>query len=114
MLHPIDDGLGPEGVAEGGHRGRAEDWEAFWASWCDRVQPTVRQATDRGDLWSVGLPMSDTGETLSEFNQFVAAYDADYVTREGRLVIDHLRSGATHSSGSIRAIAIPWRRRSSS
>jgi hypothetical protein len=90
-----------------------KDWEVFWASWCDRVQPTVRRATDRGDLWSVGLPMSDTGETLSEFNQFVAAYDADYVTREGRLVIDHLRSGATHSSGSIRAIAIPWRRRSS-
>ena len=35
-----------------------QDWEAFWSFWCDRVQPAVRQATGRDDIWGVGLPMS--------------------------------------------------------
>ena len=27
-----------------------KQWEAFWAFWCDRVQPAVRQATGRDDI----------------------------------------------------------------
>ena len=33
-------------------------WEAFWSFWCDQVQPAVRKALGRDDIWAVGLPMS--------------------------------------------------------
>ena len=65
------------------------EWEAFWAFWCDRVQPAVRRATGRDDIWGIGLNMSgEAGETWVQLNQFVRAYEADYVTPNGRLVID--------------------------
>jgi hypothetical protein len=49
----------------------------------------VRQATGRDDIWSIGLVMSaESDDTVDQFFQFVAAYEADYVTRDGRLVID--------------------------
>ena len=35
-----------------------KEWEAFWSFWCDRVQPAVRQAIGRDDIWGIGLPMS--------------------------------------------------------
>jgi multiple sugar transport system substrate-binding protein len=65
-------------------------WDAFWSFWCDRVQPAVRKATGRDDIWGIGLNMSGEvrGETDVQFMQFVDAYQADYVTRSGRLVID--------------------------
>jgi multiple sugar transport system substrate-binding protein len=66
-----------------------KQWEAFWSFWCDRVQPAVRRATGRDDLWGVGLPMSAKAvDTRIQFDQFMQAYGADYVTREGELVID--------------------------
>ena len=34
------------------------EWEAFWSFWCDQVQPAVRQATGRDDIYGVGLSMS--------------------------------------------------------
>ena len=65
------------------------EWEAFWSFWCDQVQPAVRQATGRDDIWGIGLPMSvQSFDTWFGFLQFVAAYEADYVTPDGRLVID--------------------------
>ena len=64
------------------------EWEAFWSFWCDQVQAAVRKATGRDDVWGVGLPMSPAVDTWFQFLQFVAAYDAEYVTREGELVID--------------------------
>jgi multiple sugar transport system substrate-binding protein len=65
------------------------EWEAFWAFWCDRVQPAVREALGRDDVWGVGLPMSSgSPDTEDAFWQFVDAYEADYVTPDGRLVID--------------------------
>jgi multiple sugar transport system substrate-binding protein len=65
------------------------EWEAYWSFWCDAVQPAVRQATGRDDLWGVGLPMSvEAADTENVFHQFVTAYGADYVTPNGRLVID--------------------------
>jgi multiple sugar transport system substrate-binding protein len=64
------------------------EWDAFWAFWCDEVQPAVRRATGRDDIWGVGLAMSvEAGDTGTEFVQFVQAYEADWVTRDGRLVI---------------------------
>jgi multiple sugar transport system substrate-binding protein len=64
-------------------------WDAFWSFWCDQVQPAVRRVTKRTDIWGVGLNMSGQApETQFQFFQFLAAYDADYVTRDGGLVID--------------------------
>jgi multiple sugar transport system substrate-binding protein len=66
-----------------------KEWDAFWSFWCDEVQPAVRRATGRDDIWGVGLAMSvEAGDTHAQFNQFVQAYEGDWVTREGRLVID--------------------------
>jgi multiple sugar transport system substrate-binding protein len=64
-------------------------WEAFWAFWCDRVQPAVREELGRDDVWGIGLPMSvGSPDTEDAFWQFVEAYEANYVTPDGRLVID--------------------------
>ena len=66
-----------------------KQWDAFWSFWCDEVQPAVRRATGRRDIWGVGLPMSaKAGDTYIEFFQFLAAQRAEYVTPDGRLVID--------------------------
>jgi multiple sugar transport system substrate-binding protein len=66
-----------------------KDWEAFWSFWCDKVQPGVRKALGRDDIWGLGLAMSaGASDTETEFAQFVDAYQADYVTADGRLVID--------------------------
>ena len=35
-----------------------QGWEAFWSFWCDQVQPAVRKALGRNDVWGVGLSMS--------------------------------------------------------
>jgi multiple sugar transport system substrate-binding protein len=65
-----------------------KEWSAFWSFWCDQVQPAVGQATGRDDIWGTGLLMSDVFDTQGEFLQFVIAYDANYVTPDGRLLID--------------------------
>jgi multiple sugar transport system substrate-binding protein len=68
-----------------------EQWEPFWSFWCDRVQPAIRKALGRDDVWAVGLPMSvgaKANDTDTQFRQFIAAYEADYVTADGRLLID--------------------------
>jgi multiple sugar transport system substrate-binding protein len=63
-----------------------KEWEAFWAFWCDQVQPAVRKALGRDDVWGIGLPMSAASiDTSNGIWQFVSAYEADYVTRDGRL-----------------------------
>ncbi len=65
------------------------EWNAFWSFWCDQVQPALRRATGREDIWGIGLPMSaDAADPSYNFLQLMSAYDADYVTRAGRLVID--------------------------
>jgi multiple sugar transport system substrate-binding protein len=63
-------------------------WDAFWAFWCDEVQPAVRKALGRDDIWGMGLPMSVGTDAQNEFFQFLAADEAQYVTRDGRLVLD--------------------------
>jgi multiple sugar transport system substrate-binding protein len=65
------------------------EWEAFWSFWCDEVQPAVRRATGRDDIWGIGFPMSGQAfDTWFQFHQFLGAYEADYVTPDGHLVID--------------------------
>jgi multiple sugar transport system substrate-binding protein len=66
-----------------------KEWDAFWSFWCDEVQPLVRRATGRNDIWGVGLAMSGAdGDTRNQLEQFMQAYEAAWVTRDGRLVID--------------------------
>jgi multiple sugar transport system substrate-binding protein len=66
-----------------------KDWDPFWAFWCDEVQPGVRKALGRDDVWGAGLPMSaDAEDTRQHFVQFMVAYEANWVTPDGRLVID--------------------------
>jgi multiple sugar transport system substrate-binding protein len=66
-----------------------KQWDSFWSFWCDQVQPAVRRVTGSDDIWGVGLNMSgQVGETAFQFFQFLAAYHADYVTHDGKLVID--------------------------
>jgi ABC-type glycerol-3-phosphate transport system substrate-binding protein len=49
----------------------------------------VRQATGRDDIYGVGLAMSArAADTYIEFFQFLAAQKAEYVSPDGRLVID--------------------------
>jgi multiple sugar transport system substrate-binding protein len=51
-----------------------KEWDAFWAFWCDQVQPAVRQALGRDDIWGVGLTMSvDSRDTTNGLWQFVSA-----------------------------------------
>jgi multiple sugar transport system substrate-binding protein len=70
-----------------------KDWEGFWSFWCDRVQPAVRKALGRSDIWGVGLAMSAerSGDTILELFQFADANDAYYVSPDGQLVIDDPR-----------------------
>jgi multiple sugar transport system substrate-binding protein len=65
-----------------------KEWEAFWSFWCDKVQPAVRKAVGRDDIWGVGLSMGVGVDTQNGFFQFLAADQGEYVTRDGRLVID--------------------------
>jgi multiple sugar transport system substrate-binding protein len=66
-----------------------KQWNAFWSFWCDQVQPAVRRATGRDDIWGVGLNMSaKAGEVNTFFLQFLDAYDAEYVTGTRRLAFD--------------------------
>jgi multiple sugar transport system substrate-binding protein len=83
------------------------EWAAFWSFWCDKVQPAVRAALDRDDIWGVGLPMSgEADDTSVQFFQFVAAYEADYVTPDGQLVIDdpRIRRGLVKAIDSYTAV----------
>jgi multiple sugar transport system substrate-binding protein len=67
------------------------EWDPFWAFWCNDVQPAIRRATGRDDIWGVALPMSAVYDTHFEFSQFVVANEADYVTADGRLMLDDPR-----------------------
>jgi multiple sugar transport system substrate-binding protein len=84
-----------------------KEWDAFWSFWCDRVQPAVRKATGRDDIWGIGRAISvEANDSQDQFFQFVHAYHADYVTPEGKLVIDdpEIRQGLVKALDSYTAI----------
>ena len=41
-----------------------KEWEAFWSFWCDQVQPAVRQATGREDIWVSASPCRSSLKAL--------------------------------------------------
>jgi multiple sugar transport system substrate-binding protein len=66
-----------------------KQWDAIWSFWCDRVQPAVRQATGRDDIWGIGLSMSaGSPDTIVQFEQFMEAYQANYISADGKLIIE--------------------------
>jgi multiple sugar transport system substrate-binding protein len=65
------------------------DWQAFWSFWCEAVQPAVRAATGRDDIWGVGLPMSAAGlDTFDQLIQFQLGYEASWMSRDGHLRVE--------------------------
>lgn len=64
-----------------------EAWEPFWSFWCDTVQPAVRDARGRDDVWGVGLAMSPGGDTMDAVEQFMIANSA-YLWPETGLSLD--------------------------
>jgi multiple sugar transport system substrate-binding protein len=87
------------------------DWSAFWSFWCDQVQPAVRKATARDDVWGVGLPMSVAAlsDTFNELEQFQLAYQASWLGRDRRLQVDdpEIRAGMVQALRDYTAI---WRK----
>jgi multiple sugar transport system substrate-binding protein len=65
-----------------------KEWEPFWSFWCDKVQPAVRRATGRDDVWGVGLPMSPDSDVTDQVLQFQLAYDAPWMAPDGSLQVD--------------------------
>jgi multiple sugar transport system substrate-binding protein len=66
-----------------------KEWDAFWSFWCDEVQPAARKALGRDDIWGTGISLSAASvDTQNGIWQFIHAYEADYVTSDGKLVID--------------------------
>ena len=64
--------------------------ENYWSFWCDEVQPAARKALGRDDVWGTGISLSPASvDTQNGIWQFIHAYEADYVTREGKLVINN-------------------------
>jgi multiple sugar transport system substrate-binding protein len=88
-----------------------KQWEAFWSFWCDRVQPALRKAIGRQDIWAVGLPMSiaATVDTEFELTQFQLAYQASWLSRDRRVQVDDpaVRAGMVRAMGAYTEI---WRK----
>src|SRR3954453_9126914 len=56
-----------------------KEWGPFWAFWGDMVQPAVRKATGRDDIFGIGLPMSpDASDTSDGVYQFADALTPDW------------------------------------
>jgi hypothetical protein len=68
-----------------------KNWDAFWSFWCDQVQPAVRRATNRDDIWGIALNMS--GEAPGETHYFVSAM-ASYVGLDPAKDIDWITSSS--------------------
>jgi multiple sugar transport system substrate-binding protein len=86
------------------------EWDAFWSFWCNEVQPAVRKAMGREDIWGVGLPMSAAAtDTEDAYIQFQLAYEAPWASPDGRLQIDDpaVRAGMVKALDAYVAI---WRK----
>jgi multiple sugar transport system substrate-binding protein len=88
-----------------------KEWGAFWAFWCDQVQPAVRSVLGRDDIWGVGLPMSvaAVSDTFNELEQFQLAYEAPWLGGDRRLQVDdpEIQAGMVKALSDYTAI---WRK----
>jgi multiple sugar transport system substrate-binding protein len=67
-----------------------KDWDGFWSFWCDKVQPAVRKATGRDDIYGIGVAMSReaTSDTAVGLAQFAGAYTRDWPDPAGPSLAD--------------------------
>ncbi|MGH6903727.1 MAG: ABC transporter substrate-binding protein [Geminicoccaceae bacterium] len=88
-----------------------QEWGAFWSFWCDRVQPALRRAIGRENIWAVGLPMSvaATVDTEFELTQFQLAHQASWLSRDRRVQVDDpaVRAGMVRAMDAYTEI---WRK----
>jgi multiple sugar transport system substrate-binding protein len=87
-----------------------KEWKAFWRFWCDQVQPAIRRATARDDIWGTGLPMSAAAlDTNDQLIQFQLAYEASWISSDRRLQVDDpdARSGMIKA---LDAYTLIWRK----
>jgi multiple sugar transport system substrate-binding protein len=64
-------------------------WGPFWDFWCDKVQPAVRKATGRDDIFGIGVPMaSETTELITGLDQFADALTRDWPKPWGASLAD--------------------------
>jgi multiple sugar transport system substrate-binding protein len=87
-----------------------KDWDRFWYFWCDQVQPAVRKALGRNDIWGVGLPMSAAAlDTDEELLQFQLAYGAPWLGLDRRAQVNDpsVRPGLVKALDSYTVI---WRK----
>jgi multiple sugar transport system substrate-binding protein len=87
-----------------------QEWNAFWAFWCDHVQPAARRALGRDDIWGVGLPMSPAAsDTAEDLFQFQLAYGAPWLDLDRRAQLDDpaVRAGMVKALEGYTAV---WRR----
>jgi multiple sugar transport system substrate-binding protein len=86
------------------------EWDAFWSFWCDQVQPAVRKALGREDIWGTGVTMSVRSvDTRINYIEFQLAYGTPWASTDGRLQVDDpaVRAGMIQALDSYTAI---WRK----
>jgi multiple sugar transport system substrate-binding protein len=63
-------------------------WKDYWAFWCDKVQPGLRQKTGQR-LFGIGQPMGvDSSDSFYSFLTFMDAYNVKLVDDSGKLLVD--------------------------
>jgi multiple sugar transport system substrate-binding protein len=87
-----------------------KQWNAFWAFWCDQVQPAVRKALGRDNIWGVGLPMSaQASDTDDQLLQFQLANGTPWLDTDRQPQYDHpgVRAGMVQALSDYTGI---WRK----
>ena len=63
-------------------------WKDYWAFWCEKVQPQIRQATGQ-KVYGIGAPMGvDSSDAFYSFLTFMDAYNVKLVDDQGKLLVD--------------------------
>ena len=84
------------------------EWDAFWSFWCDKVQPAVRQAVGRDDVWGLGLAMSPAaGDTSDTLTQFMIARSASFWPSADRPLVDD-PTFRTNLTKALADYTAPW------
>jgi multiple sugar transport system substrate-binding protein len=85
-------------------------WKAFWTFWCDKVQPAVRNALRRNDIWGIGVAMSASAvDTDDNLLQFELAQDTAWLSQDRRPQFDRpaIRAGIVRA---LNAYTDIWRK----
>jgi ABC-type glycerol-3-phosphate transport system substrate-binding protein len=86
------------------------EWEPFWSFWCDTVQPAVRKALGRDDIWGLGLAMSPLASDASDaLAQFMIARSAYFWPGSGRS-LDEQPAFRANLIGALADYTAPWRK----